>query len=62
LTPIFGNHIINNKNGTIVRVVRAIKAFDCEFWELFKNKVTKNNNENEKKLHKYKGEHTNQEK
>jgi hypothetical protein len=24
LTPIFGNHIINNKNGTIARVAKAI--------------------------------------
>ncbi len=37
----FKNHIINNKNGTIARVVRAIKALDCEFWGLFKNKVTR---------------------
>jgi len=37
----FKTHIINNKNGTIARVVRAIKALDCEFWGLFKNKVTR---------------------
>jgi len=41
LTPIFENRIRNNRNGTIARVAKTIKALDCEFWGLFKNKVTR---------------------